>query len=102
DGIRDFHVAGVQTCALPISTTSWTIGPALVRRSWYSEGRWLGLFAMTQREALSRVTTELGSEYWNALPPPQLSGIPRSDVQLPEIGRAACREGVEVTARGGA
>src|SRR5690606_39365939 len=22
DGIRDFHVTGVQTCALPISTTS--------------------------------------------------------------------------------
>src|SRR5690606_20764443 len=26
DGIRDFHVTGVQTCALPISTTEVTIG----------------------------------------------------------------------------
>src|SRR5690606_40962277 len=27
DGIRDFHVTGVQTCALPICTT---VGPAAV------------------------------------------------------------------------
>src|SRR5690606_12866810 len=25
DGIRDFHVTGVQTCALPISATPWWI-----------------------------------------------------------------------------
>src|SRR6266511_1099694 len=24
DGIRDFHVTGVQTCALPISPTAWS------------------------------------------------------------------------------
>src|SRR6266700_6642316 len=27
DGIRDFHVTGVQTCALPISTVFGCIGP---------------------------------------------------------------------------
>src|SRR6266511_5694520 len=29
DGIRDFHVTGVQTCALPISRRSWLgeLGP---------------------------------------------------------------------------
>src|SRR5690606_40874416 len=31
DGIRDFHVTGVQTCALPISTTMTGVGH--VRRS---------------------------------------------------------------------
>src|SRR5690606_11281872 len=31
DGIRDFHVTGVQTCALPISTPA---PPAGVRRTW--------------------------------------------------------------------
>src|SRR5690606_40100558 len=25
DGIRDFHVTGVQTCALPISSQDWTV-----------------------------------------------------------------------------
>src|SRR5690606_40585133 len=30
DGIRDFHVTGVQTCALPISTSPPNSG----RRSW--------------------------------------------------------------------
>src|SRR5690606_40165988 len=29
DGIRDFHVTGVQTCALPISTT-WEVHDRLV------------------------------------------------------------------------
>src|SRR5690606_39284430 len=27
DGIRDFHVTGVQTCALPISMEPWSITP---------------------------------------------------------------------------
>src|SRR5690606_39378635 len=31
DGIRDFHVTGVQTCALPISTRSWY--QRLIRRT---------------------------------------------------------------------
>src|SRR5690606_41198442 len=25
DGIRDFHVTGVQTCALPIYTVTWAV-----------------------------------------------------------------------------
>src|SRR5690606_39504336 len=32
DGIRDFHVTGVQTCALPISCLLWTGGYPLRRR----------------------------------------------------------------------
>src|SRR5690606_40144471 len=32
DGIRDFHVTGVQTCALPISTAVANPRPALDRR----------------------------------------------------------------------
>src|SRR5690606_39971438 len=33
DGIRDFHVTGVQTCALPISTAR-VLGRMSKRRSW--------------------------------------------------------------------
>src|SRR5690606_40320977 len=35
DGIRDFHVTGVQTCALPISIISTRSGLHFIR---YSEG----------------------------------------------------------------
>src|SRR5439155_15239071 len=28
DGIRDGHVTGVQTCALPISSVEWPLAPA--------------------------------------------------------------------------
>src|SRR5690606_40598906 len=31
DGIRDFHVTGVQTCALPISTRGQIVIPAHIR-----------------------------------------------------------------------
>src|SRR5690606_40606977 len=35
DGIRDFHVTGVQTCALPISTTAADCAPPkATRREW--------------------------------------------------------------------
>src|SRR5690606_40558288 len=34
DGIRDFHVTGVQTCALPIFIQGWSLPPV---------ARWLGL-----------------------------------------------------------
>src|SRR6266511_5331517 len=34
DGIRDFHVTGVQTCALPISTAPCTSSP-----SWSASAR---------------------------------------------------------------
>src|SRR5690606_39811794 len=33
DGIRDFHVTGVQTCALPISPSERGLGRRLPRRS---------------------------------------------------------------------
>src|SRR5690606_40126571 len=37
DGIRDFHVTGVQTCALPISSDE-PIGPTNPRAIWESAG----------------------------------------------------------------
>src|SRR6266511_2449657 len=30
DGIRDFHVTGVQTCALPISCSGWSLPPSAI------------------------------------------------------------------------
>src|SRR5690606_40358089 len=36
DGIRDFHVTGVQTCALPISTGDY-LAPTLDRILWFAK-----------------------------------------------------------------
>src|SRR5690606_40670624 len=65
DGIRDFHVTGVQTCALPISAR-----PALARR----RPRSVPLPRSAHRR---RRRTRLGG--------------------APQIGRASCRERVEIS-----
>src|SRR5690625_7147839 len=38
DGIRDGHVTGVQTCALPISRSCCTSGPTSSRIAWSAAG----------------------------------------------------------------
>src|SRR5690606_40936981 len=51
DGIRDFHVTGVQTCALPIWAGS---GSTLFRETWIWDGReqtWQELTLSTQPAA---------------------------------------------------
>src|SRR5690606_41108524 len=63
DGIRDFHVTGVQTCALPISAQT-------------------GLDAVVQ-VVFQRVYEGTYLDFFFAL-------------ELDEIGRASCRERVEI------
>src|SRR5690606_40200749 len=48
DGIRDFHVTGVQTCALPILMGSgdWNDGMNRVGRSGKGESVWLAFFLL--------------------------------------------------------
>src|SRR5690606_40309815 len=41
DGIRDFHVTGVQTCALPICATSWSCAADQSIRGTKATGSWL-------------------------------------------------------------
>src|SRR5690606_39584931 len=47
DGIRDFHVTGVQTCALPIFSGSFTVGDTakLVARYHYVEAQLMRIAA---------------------------------------------------------
>src|SRR5690606_40315314 len=73
DGIRDFHVTGVQTCALPICRGRQLRRPGHLRRA---AGHFLGG---------GRVL--LGGPGDGRQSP----GHP-----LPEIGRASCRERVEI------
>src|SRR5690606_39670947 len=95
DGIRDFHVTGVQTCALPISPA--LIYVALNHGSAGLDG-WaiptatdiafaVGLLALLGRSIPSNVRIFL------------LALAIIDDIV--EIGRASCRERVEVTGGGG-
>src|SRR5436309_9008040 len=79
DGIRDFHVTGVQTCALPISHESPAMpAPAtttlLARFGWRPTGR--------EGKPANRSTPAIWSASRRGMRP-ALTG---------EIGRASCRE----------
>src|SRR5436309_11903324 len=77
DGIRDFHVTGVQTCALPIYAGS------VVCPGQYSENSFMV-------NSLARLQTTLPA--W-AL---RRVGQRFSPAFRVEIGRASCRERVEI------
>src|SRR5690606_40388508 len=101
DGIRDFHVTGVQTCALPISPRrrppgSATRWPGSRHRAWL----WLLLCAAGRRygqvlgECIVWITRSAAADRL------------RSDERLGrrtrrEIGRAACRERGAIAGGGG-
>src|SRR5688500_20356256 len=70
DGIRDYKVTGVQTCALPISLSTGV-------ESAHLRGRDVPIHVLVQREAAVRRLLELLVEPFDA------------DF---EIGRASCRE----------
>src|SRR5690606_39828048 len=86
DGIRDFHVTGVQTCALPILAHDW-IGRQEAMRTGAEEFAYAiangeGFVGTCGLQAHADGTHEIGywigEPYWN------------------KIGRAACRERVEI------
>src|SRR5690606_40033178 len=78
DGIRDFHVTGVQTCALPIFSVFGTTG----------EGPSIGL---GERRAVFDVLARCGIAGDRITPGVTVSAV---DDAL-EIGRASCRKRVE-------
>src|SRR5438552_18815109 len=85
DGIRDDLVTGVQTCALPIFVSRRSSSPAITARS-----------TSARRSSCSVRSSPL---------PPSASCTPRAAARpnrLSEIGRASCREKVEVAVGDGA
>src|SRR5690606_39751118 len=82
DGIRDFHVTGVQTCALPISTTRRT------RRAAEPADR--------ARRLRPGVRGRAGPA-----PASPAAARPQTRQCVAEIGRASCRERVEASGGGG-
>src|SRR5690606_40105975 len=93
DGIRDFHVTGVQTCALPISDRH--------RRDLIAEDRpyagWLYMgFAYNARQEAKMDTVEIDI---GMVGPASLAHQAQDFIHdLREIGRASCRERAELSA----
>src|SRR5205807_5176374 len=81
DGIRDYKVTGVQTCALPISSPA---GPARSQRSW------------ARKESDNRLQRVRCAARRDCRFVP-LSGPSRQNAStVRQIGRASCRERVEI------
>src|SRR5207253_6936155 len=90
DGIRDGHVTGVQTCALPISrSTAFAPRPATnpIRRPGYRQERRPTPVCAPFPEIAPRT----------AAPSTRLGTIPRDRPFRQEIGRASCRERVSTS-----
>src|SRR5439155_14529094 len=100
DGIRDGHVTGVQTCALPISAADDDDGPGPesgertdgVDRVGPSEGNDRG----QDNERGQGNDRGAGNDRGGRNDRGDRQGAPR-----PEIGRASCRERAEVWGGGG-
>src|SRR5207253_5762125 len=81
DGIRDGHVTGVQTCALPILSRDPETGRYQLRKGVdRGKDQTYFLFGLTQPQ-LARTLFPIGE-------------MNKSEVR--EIGRASCRERVEI------
>src|SRR5205807_6735838 len=90
DGIRDYKVTGVQTCALPIFYTY--IAPLL--------GQTMHISDISELLIASGLGFVVGS--WISGSVADRFGTTRSLVVSLQIGRASCRGGVEVSGgRGG-
>src|SRR5690606_39470772 len=93
DGIRDFHVTGVQTCALPIFPATdpcGHFGLGIARDgTWYYHGSPIGRKAIAKLFARVLRREDDGS-YWLVTP------AERGRIDVEEIGRASCRERGEI------
>src|SRR5690606_40578152 len=94
DGIRDFHVTGVQTCALPIYTEypCWPhwVGCRHYRTSPHRSGFPPPAPGSSSGPAGNSDVRRYRTAQTESAPPGQPGGVP-------EIGRASCRERVQAT-----
>src|SRR5690606_39643117 len=89
DGIRDFHVTGVQTCALPIYIDNKIFHPIYLlsgEEPYYIDllSDYIAEHALSEEEQSFNQTIVYGKD---------------SEVQsiIQKIGRASCRERVEIS-----
>src|SRR5690606_39425399 len=95
DAIRDFHVTGVQTCALPISGRRCRSAKVCrdTSEKWQAT-RWSGEISVSAGAVTLHSGRAIGHLVWKAQPLGALIGE--------EIGRASWRERVERGVEGGA
>src|SRR5690606_39989272 len=94
DGIRDFHVTGVQTCALPISPSA---GPAKPRRmTMLRPGAQAPDFTATDDQGNTVRLSDFRGR------PVVLYFYPKDHTPGCKIGRASCRERGETQGLAGA
>src|SRR5690606_40300635 len=101
DGIRDFHVTGVQTCALPIFPVFADLDVRAEREDGPQKlvSAQAELGALRSRDVLRRVDVLLAEQRAaRREPPPQRCEDPAVHV---ESGRASWREGGDGAAEGG-
>src|SRR5690606_39587088 len=90
DGIRDFHVTGVQTCALPIYATFKSAGSKAATCS----------ISTVQTIASAPSPTDGCAAMYTRMVPNSASAMPTLPrMKYFQIGRASCRERVEVSLR---
>src|SRR5690606_40877883 len=99
DGIRDFHVTGVQTCALPISKTIMHTEAIFEDIAHRIEGE----IDKAEKSVIIAVAWFTNRNLFNAILRKSKQGC---EVNLmitdDEIGRASCRERGEITESDGA
>src|SRR5690606_40050002 len=95
DGIRDFHVTGVQTCALPISVGD--VGEStLSDRLVLGEGGFISITVAVDETTGKTVSTpELSGRGFSDDPTALAEAAELVEAELLQIGRASCRERVE-------
>src|SRR5690606_40969735 len=93
DGIRDFHVTGVQTCALPISTTA---GSVVLADAAPAAADCPAVARLRRAGAALVGHTNMSEFAFSGVGINPHHGTPAN----PEIGRASCRERVK-RSRGG-
>src|SRR5437016_11522084 len=89
DGIRDWSVTGVQTCALPIS---WKVPPIGESDRLRERGIRSARPHAPGHYAYARTQTAPARHYLSTDPP-------RCDYRAGEIGRASCRKSVDLGAQ---
>src|SRR5207302_7866047 len=93
DGIRDFHVTGVQTCALPICSDNAGCGRWSARRG----GKYnrVGGIEVRVVENVKEIRSELRAEALRQRESFRDRQIQLGQSRSLQIGRASCRERVE-------
>src|SRR5688500_20177475 len=87
DGIRDYKVTGVQTCALPISVLLSLSGTAVGILAGVFLG-WVGTHAISGELNFQTVTFAMSA--------PQTLIVAAVAIVAGKIGRASCREGEDI------